>query len=55
MKIKLSVTWLILITNWNEYNKALELADDDNKKIIAAEIEKQNDRKEFYNNSLISY
>jgi len=33
----------------NEYNKALELADDDNKKIIAVEIEKQNNRKEFYN------
>ena len=33
----------------NEYNKALELADDNNKKIIAAEIEKQNNRKEFYN------
>jgi transposase len=33
----------------NEYNKALELADDDNKKIIAAQIEKQNNRKEFYN------
>jgi len=33
----------------NEYNKALELADDDNKKIIASEIEKQNNRKEFYN------
>lgn len=33
----------------NEYNKALELADDDNKKIIAAEIEKQNNRKQFYN------
>jgi transposase len=34
----------------DEYNKALELADDDNKKIIAAEIEKQNNRKQFYNN-----
>jgi transposase len=34
----------------NEYNKALELAEDDNKKIITAEIEKQNNRKEFYNN-----
>jgi hypothetical protein len=42
---------LVYIDNkLNEYNKALELADDDNKKIIAAEIEKQNNRKQFYNN-----
>jgi hypothetical protein len=41
---------LVYIDNkLNEYNKALELADDDNKKIIAAEIEKQNNRKQFYN------
>jgi len=33
----------------DEYSKALELADDDNKKIITAEIEKQNNRKDFYN------
>lgn len=41
---------LVYIENkLNEYNKALELADDDNKKIISGEIEKQNSRKEFYN------
>ncbi len=41
---------LVYIENkLNEYNKALELADDDNKKIIAAEIQKQNNRKDFYN------
>ncbi len=41
---------LVYIDNkLNEYNKALEIADDDNKKIIATEIEKQNNRKEFYN------
>ncbi len=33
-----------------EYNSALEQADDENKKIITAEIEKQNTRKDFYNN-----
>jgi transposase len=33
----------------NEYTKALETADEDNKKIIADEIEKQNKRKDFYN------
>jgi len=41
---------LVYIDNkLNEYSKALELADDDNKKIITAEIEKQNTRREFYN------
>lgn len=33
----------------NEYNTALSLADEDNKKIIEKEIEKQNERKDFYN------
>ncbi|MEO6452525.1 MAG: IS1182 family transposase [Ginsengibacter sp.] len=33
-----------------EYNNLLEQADDENKKIIKAEIEKQNTRKDFYNN-----
>lgn len=33
-----------------EYNKALETADNENKKIIQAEIDKQNNRKDFYNN-----
>ncbi len=33
-----------------EYNSALERADNENKKIIKAEIEKQNTRKDFYNN-----
>lgn len=42
---------LVYIDNkLNEYNAALELADEDNKKIITAEIQKQNNRKEFYNN-----
>ena len=48
---------LVYIDNkLNEYTKALETADDDNpqdavhKKIIAAQIEKQNNRKDFYNN-----
>jgi transposase len=34
----------------NEYNKALELADDENKKIIQQEILKQNRRKRQYQN-----
>ncbi len=34
----------------DEYNMALEQADDANKSIIKAEIEKQNNRKDFYNN-----
>lgn len=34
----------------NEYNKALELADDENKKIIQLEILKQNGRKRQYQN-----
>ena len=34
----------------NEYYKALELADEDNKKIIAVEIQKHENRKGFYNN-----
>ena len=33
-----------------EYNSALEQADDENKKIIKTEVEKQNKRKDFYNN-----
>jgi transposase len=33
----------------DEYNQALEVADDDNKIIIEKEIEKQNERKDFYN------
>lgn len=33
----------------NEYNDALAAADEDNKKIIEKEIEKQNGRKGFYN------
>ena len=33
----------------NEYNQALETADDQNKTIINQEINKQNERKEFYN------
>lgn len=42
---------LIYIENkLEEYNNALQQADDQNKKIIKAEIEKQNTRKEFYNN-----
>ena len=34
----------------NEYNKALETTDEGNKKIINEEIQKQNNRKDFYNN-----
>lgn len=34
----------------NEYNKALQTADEDNKKIINEEIQKQTNRKDFYNN-----
>lgn len=34
----------------NEYNQALEAADGDNKIIIEQQIEKQNQRKDFYNN-----
>ena len=34
----------------NEYNKALEVADDENKKIIQLEILKQNRRKRQYQN-----
>ncbi len=42
---------LVYIENkLNEYNKALEAADEDNKKIIETEIQKQNNRKDFYNN-----
>jgi len=42
---------LVYIENkLNEYNKALEVADEDNKKIIEPEINKQNNRKDFYNN-----
>ena len=42
---------LIYIENkLEEYNNALQQADDENKKIIKAEIEKQNMRKDFYNN-----
>ena len=42
---------LVYIENkLNEYNKAMETADEQNKKIISAEIEKQNNRKDFYNN-----
>lgn len=42
---------LVYIENrLNEYNAALELADEDNKKIIDAEIQKQHNRKDFYNN-----
>jgi transposase len=33
----------------DEYNQALEVADDDNKIIIEKEIEKQKERKDFYN------
>lgn len=33
----------------DEYNQALEQADDENKKIIQEQIEKQNNRKEKYN------
>lgn len=33
----------------DEYNQALELGDEENKKIIREEIEKQNSRKEKYN------
>lgn len=42
---------LVYIENkLNEYNKALEAADEDNKKIIETQIQKQNNRKDFYNN-----
>jgi len=42
---------LVYIENkLNEYNIAMETADEQNKKIISAEIEKQNNRKDFYNN-----
>lgn len=42
---------LVYIDNkLNEYNKALETADNENKEIIQAEIDKQNNRKDFYNN-----
>lgn len=41
---------LVYIDNkLNEYTKALETADEDNKKTIADEIQKQNNRKDFYN------
>ena len=33
----------------SQYNEALAVADEDNKKIIEQQIEKQNSRKEFYN------
>jgi transposase len=33
----------------NQYNAAMAEADEDNKKIIEKEIQKQNERKEFYN------
>lgn len=42
---------LIYIDNkLHQYNKALETADDENKEKIQAEIDKQNNRKDFYNN-----
>jgi len=42
---------LVYIDNkLNEYNKALEAADDQNKEIIQEAIDKQNNRKGFYNN-----
>jgi transposase len=42
---------LVYIDNkLNEYQKALETADNENKEIIQAEIDKQNNRKDFYNN-----
>lgn len=42
---------LVYIDNkLNEYNKALETADNENKEIILAQIDKQNNRKVFYNN-----
>lgn len=42
---------LVYIENkLNEYNKALEAADDQNKEIIQEAIDKQNNRKDFYNN-----
>jgi hypothetical protein len=42
---------LVYIENkLEEYNNALQQADEENKKIIKAEIERQNTRKEFYNN-----
>lgn len=42
---------LVYIDNkLNEYHKALETADDENKEIIQAQIDKQNNRKDFYNN-----
>lgn len=41
---------LVYIDNkLNEYQKALETADNENKEIIQAEIGKQNNRKDFYN------
>jgi transposase len=41
---------LVYIDNkLNEYHKALETADNENKQIIQAEIDKQNNRKDFYN------
>ncbi len=41
---------LVYIDNkLNEYNTALELADEDNKKVIQKQIEKQHNRKAFYN------
>lgn len=42
---------LVYIDNkLNEYNEALEAADEQNKEIIQAAIDKQNSRKDFYNN-----
>lgn len=42
---------LVYIENkLDQYNQALEDADGENKKIITQEIEKQNRRKDFYNN-----
>ena len=42
---------LVYIENkLHEYNNALETADNENKEIIQAEIDKQNNRKDFYNN-----
>ncbi|MBK8346973.1 MAG: hypothetical protein IPL08_04875, partial [Saprospiraceae bacterium] len=34
----------------NEYNEALKSADEDHKITIEKQIEKHNNRKEFYNN-----
>ena len=50
MNLKLNNHLVYIENKLTEYNKALETADNDNKQIIQAEIDKQNNRKDFYHN-----